>query len=67
MKQLIAHLVWDEQGQDLIEYVLLGSLISVAVVAAAGTLGQNLNDWYSALATWAGTQATNAGNLNAGS
>ena len=26
MKKLIAHLVWDDQGQDLIEYVLIGSV-----------------------------------------
>ena len=28
----------DEQGQDLVEYALLGALIAVAAVAALGTL-----------------------------
>jgi Flp pilus assembly pilin Flp len=59
MKKLIAHLVWDDQGQDLIEYVLIGSLVSVAVVIAAGNLGSNLNDWYEAISGWAGRQAAN--------
>jgi pilus assembly protein Flp/PilA len=66
MKKLIAHLVWDDQGQDLIEYVLIGSLVSVAVVVAAGNLGTNLNSWYQAIATWAGVQAANP-NLAVGS
>jgi Flp pilus assembly pilin Flp len=60
MKQLFAHLVWDDQGQDLIEYVLIGSLVSVAVVIAAGALGTNLNDWYQALADWASRRAGDA-------
>ena len=66
MKKLIAHLVWDDQGQDLIEYVLIGSLVSVAVVVAAGALGTNLNSWYDAIAQWAAAQAANP-NLAVGS
>ena len=40
MKLLIANLIKDEQGQDLIEYALLAGLISILCVAAikgAGT------------------------------
>ena len=33
MKKLIAHLVWDDQGQDLIEYVLIGSVVSIGALA----------------------------------
>jgi pilus assembly protein Flp/PilA len=66
MSRFIARLVRDEQGQDLIEYVLIGSLVSVAVVVAAGNLGTNLNAWYQAIATWAGAQAANP-NLAVGS
>ncbi len=33
MKKMIAHLVWDDQGQDLIEYVLIGSFVSIGVLA----------------------------------
>ena len=52
MKNVIARLVRDDQGQDLIEYVLIGTLVSVAVVIGAGALGTNLNEWYQNMADW---------------
>jgi Flp pilus assembly pilin Flp len=52
MKTFIAHLVWDDQGQDLIEYVLIGSFVSIAVLTAATALGTQLSGWYNAVATW---------------
>jgi pilus assembly protein Flp/PilA len=52
MKKLMANLVWDDQGQDLIEYVLIGSFVSIAVLAAATTLGTSLSGWYNAVAAW---------------
>ena len=52
MKRLIARLVRDDQGQDLIEYVLIGSFVSLGAAVAATTLGGNLNTWYGAVATW---------------
>lgn len=52
MKKLIAHLVWDDQGQDLIEYVLIGSFVSIAVLLAATNLGTQLAAWYQAMADW---------------
>jgi pilus assembly protein Flp/PilA len=58
MKSLFARLVRDDQGQDLIEYVLIGTLVSIAVIAGAGALGTNLNTWYQNMATWVNTQAT---------
>lgn len=58
MLKTFAHLVWDDQGQDLIEYVLIGSLVSVAVVAGATLLGGNLQNWYNALAGWAGRRVS---------
>lgn len=39
-------------GQDLIEYVLLGSFISIAALTAAQTLGTRLNAWYDAMGGW---------------
>jgi Flp pilus assembly pilin Flp len=33
LKNLVARLLRDEQGQDLIEYALLGALISVTLTA----------------------------------
>jgi Flp pilus assembly pilin Flp len=52
MKKMIASLVWDDQGQDLIEYVLIGSFVSIAVLLAATNLGTQLAAWYQALADW---------------
>jgi Flp pilus assembly pilin Flp len=52
MKTLIAHLVWDDQGQDLIEYVLIGSFVSIAVLTAATALGTSLSGWYNRVAAW---------------
>jgi pilus assembly protein Flp/PilA len=52
MQKLIAHLVWDDQGQDLIEYVLIGSFVSIAVLTAATALGTQLSGWYQRVANW---------------
>ena len=43
MKNLIAKFVKDESGATAIEYGLIASLISVALIAAAGTLGTNIS------------------------
>jgi pilus assembly protein Flp/PilA len=58
MKQLIVRFVRNDEGQDLIEYVLIWTLVSIAVVLGATALGTNLNTWYNNLATWVNTQAT---------
>jgi pilus assembly protein Flp/PilA len=58
MKTLIARFLHEDQGQDLIEYVLLGSLIAIVVVVGAGTLGTNLNTWYNNMAAWVLAQST---------
>ena len=50
MKNLIARFVCDDQGQDLIEYALLGSFVSLAAIIGAQLLGTNLNAWYNATA-----------------
>ena len=57
MKILIARFVREDKGQDLIEYVLLGSLIALAVVVGATALGTNLNTWYTDVAAWVLVQA----------
>ena len=56
MKQLVVRFIRNDEGQDLIEYVLIGTLVSIAVVAGATLLGTNLNAWYNALAGWVATQ-----------
>ncbi len=41
------HRLWtDRQGQDLIEYGLLATLVSLAVFAAVLTLGQSIVSFY---------------------
>ena len=47
MKSLIVRFIREDQGQDLIEYALLGSFVSLAAYAGANLLGGNLNTWYS--------------------
>jgi len=58
MKSLMMRLVRDEQGQDLIEYALLGAFVSLAAVAGAGVLGTKLNGWYDNVGSTVGTMAT---------
>jgi len=52
MKAFVLRLVRSDDGQDLIEYVLIGALVSIVVVAGATALGTNLNDWYQGMADW---------------
>ena len=52
MKKLIVRLVRDDQGQDLIEYVLIGSFVSIGALLGATALGTELNDWYQEVADW---------------
>ena len=63
MKALITRFVRDEQGQDLIEYALLGSFVSLAAYAGADFLGGELNDWYDAVGDTVSTAATNVPSL----
>ena len=52
MKKLIVRFVRDDQGQDLIEYVLIGSFVSIGALVGATALGVNLNTWYQTVANW---------------
>jgi len=52
MSRFIARLVRDDQGQDLIEYVLIGSFVSIGALTGATLLGTNLDGWYNAVAGW---------------
>jgi len=58
MKALVLRLVRNDEGQDLIEYVLIGTLVSIAVVLGATALGTNLNGWYNNMATWVSQHST---------
>jgi len=50
-KNLIARLVRDEQGQDLIEYALLATFVALVAIVGAQALGTALNNWYNTVAT----------------
>lgn len=46
LKTLALRLVRDEEGQDLIEYALLATFVSLVAIAGATLLGTALNSWY---------------------
>lgn len=50
MTKLISKFAKDESGATAIEYGLIASLISVALIAAAGTLGKNISNTFSKVA-----------------
>jgi Flp pilus assembly pilin Flp len=45
MKQLITKFIADEQGQDIIEYALLGSFVSFGAYLGADALGTAYSAW----------------------
>lgn len=49
MSKIFARLIKDESGATAIEYGLIAALISVALIAGATTLGENLNDTFTKL------------------
>jgi pilus assembly protein Flp/PilA len=49
MKNLIVRLVREEAGQDLIEYALIASFVSLAAGIGATALGTALDGWYTAV------------------
>ena len=50
MQKIIARLLADESGATAIEYGLIASLISVAIIGAASTLGKNLGGTFNNVA-----------------
>jgi pilus assembly protein Flp/PilA len=59
-KHLLARFVREDEGQDLIEYALLATLIALVAGVGAASLGTNLNTWYSNMAGKVSTWATQA-------
>ncbi len=49
MKQLLANLMNDESGQDLIEYALVAALVGLGAVAAMKTLGTNISSAFTSV------------------
>jgi pilus assembly protein Flp/PilA len=60
LQNLFVRLVRDEQGQDLIEYALLATFVSLVAIVGATALGTALNNWYSQVATNVNTAAGSA-------
>jgi Flp pilus assembly pilin Flp len=52
MKEVFKRFIHEDQGQDLIEYVLIATFVSVGALLGAGALGTALNGWYDDGATW---------------
>jgi pilus assembly protein Flp/PilA len=50
LNSLFVRLVRDEEGQDLIEYALLATFVSLVAILGATALGSALNNWYSTVA-----------------
>ena len=46
MFRVVARLLREDQGQDLIEYALLAGLITLICVATITAMGQKLNTFY---------------------
>ena len=57
---LFTRFVREEQGQDLIEYALLATFVSIVALGAATVLGTNLAAWYNAVAARVATATTTA-------
>jgi Flp pilus assembly pilin Flp len=49
MKNLFARFIREEEGQDLIEYALVATFVSLVASAGATLLGASLDGWYSAV------------------
>lgn len=50
MTRLFTRFLKDESGATAIEYGLIAALISVGIIAGAGTLGTNINGVFNKLA-----------------
>jgi len=61
LKMLALRLLRDEEGQDLIEYALLATFVSLVAIAGASLLGTALSNWYSAVGTEVNTAAGSVG------
>lgn len=50
MKKQILRFLSDETGATAIEYALIASLIAIAIIAGARSLGTNINSKFNAVA-----------------
>lgn len=55
MRQTIARFFVDVSGATAIEYGLIGALISLAIIAGAGSIGSAVNNLFTSSSTKVGT------------
>ena len=58
MVDLIQRFVREEEGQNVVEYALVLTLIAVAAIAGLTLAGSNINNWWSAIGSYVGTLQT---------
>jgi Flp pilus assembly pilin Flp len=51
MKTLLRRLIWEEQGQDLIEYALLAAFIALAATGMLILIGPQITALYTSIQT----------------
>ena len=60
LQNLLKRLLNDEQGQDLIEYALLATFVSLVAILGATALGNSLNSWYNSVSGRVSTASATA-------
>jgi len=58
MKKYLAHLIQDDQGQDLIEYALVVALIAFAAVSGMNSVATKINSAFSSVGDKVSTYIT---------
>jgi pilus assembly protein Flp/PilA len=51
LQELISDLLWDESGQDLIEYALVAALIALGATASMKTLATTIGSAFTVVGT----------------
>ncbi len=60
IKAFAIRLIRDDDGQDLIEYALLATFVSLVAIAGASLLGSALQSWYSTVGSQVNSAAVTA-------
>jgi pilus assembly protein Flp/PilA len=47
---VVSRFIWEEDGQDVVEYGLLIATIAIVVLVGVGIFGSNINTWFRNLA-----------------
>lgn len=55
MRRLLTRAVFEESGQDLIEYAMLAAFISLVAIASITGIGSQVNSWYQGYANTVAT------------